>query len=249
MQVVMDRVDVPYYIAPMNNFRSLAAAAVTALFAAVITLAGAAPAHAATVHSVTVTLTDGTTPGCNATTAIATSQTVVYASPGDTLRVVFDSTGVTVSAPAVCGFVLTPDPTGLLTGWVWTPSGGNFDFSGSNKAYMRVSGSTLEFTVGAVNVDVNAWESGVFISYGLIFRVVTDDRTVDETPPDFVQQFAISSGGTCESIPDGIPLFNVSRSGGWGKSWAQWPNDGQGGFVCTRTVRYEPSIQGWVPRA
>lgn len=238
----------------MNGFRSLVAATATALLAATATLAGATPAHAATIHSVTVTLIDGTTPGCNATTVITTSQTVVQAAPGDTLRVVFNSTRVSgqVTDPdrKVCGFALTPVLAEFLTGWGAGPFiSDDDDLSRSISLGLVSTDATWEFTVGVVDVDVKVYWSDPGTQYGLIFRVMIVDRSVAGTPPDFVQQFAISTGGTCESVPSDIPVFNVSRSGGWEKSWAQWPNDGQGGFVCTRTVRYEPSIQGWVPRA
>jgi hypothetical protein len=230
----------------MNRFRYLVAASVATLIAATTTLAGVTPAHAATVHSVTVNLTDGTTPGCNATTAVATSQSVVYARPGDTLSIVFNSTGVTPPGSNRCGFSLTPVPAGLLTGWMTLQSD---DYSTSPGVGFAVTSVTWQLTVGTVNADVKVYESGVANIFGLIFSVIIGDPPVDETPPDFIQQFAIPSGGTCELIPDGIPLFNVSRSGGWEKSWAQWPNEGRGGAVCTRTVRFEPSIRGWVPRA
>lgn len=228
----------------MHGFRSLVAATATALLTATATLAGATPAHATTIHSVTVTLTDGSTPGCNATTVITTSQTVVTANPGDTLRIVFNSAAVTTTAPAACGYSLTAVPTGGRTGWDFY----GLDLGTSPSSGFDTSFSTYEFTVGTVNIDVKSYLSGLGLEYGLIFRVILAGSSVDETPRDFIQQFAISSAGTCESVPNDIPVFNVSRSGGWGKSWAQWPNEGQGGFVCTRTVRYEPSIQGWAPR-
>lgn len=36
------------------------------------------------------------------------------------------------------------------------------------------------------------------------------------------------------------------ESGGWGKSWAQWMNDGAGGAVCTRTLIYNPARARWM---
>ena len=38
----------------------------------------------------------------------------------------------------------------------------------------------------------------------------------------WLQQYGKAEGVACEE--------------GWGESWAMWPNDGTGGFVCTREV-------------
>jgi hypothetical protein len=35
-------------------------------------------------------------------------------------------------------------------------------------------------------------------------------------------------------------------SGGWGESWAQWMNAGQGGAVCTRTLFYSAAQSRWI---
>lgn len=33
---------------------------------------------------------------------------------------------------------------------------------------------------------------------------------------------------------------------GWKGSWAQWPNDGQGGFTCERTLQWSNAAQAWI---
>lgn len=57
-----------------------------------------------------------------------------------------------------------------------------------------------------------------------------------------LQQFAIRSDEDCTNVPStftdfpgmGAALLHAK----WGKSWAQWPNGGRGGFVCTRQPFY-----------
>ena len=63
--------------------------------------------------------------------------------------------------------------------------------------------------------------------------------------PTHLQQFVKSPDMTCdETQPEGLN-WSGAPSGGWGESWAQWPNDGQGGNVCTRTLFYNNSTGSW----
>jgi hypothetical protein len=32
---------------------------------------------------------------------------------------------------------------------------------------------------------------------------------------------------------------------GWSASWAQWPNDGGGGFVCNRVIYWDTRLGQW----
>lgn len=45
------------------------------------------------------------------------------------------------------------------------------------------------------------------------------------SPPDWVQSYGRGREEACRS--------------GWHPSWAQWPNQGAGGFVCTRTFTWQ----------
>jgi len=63
--------------------------------------------------------------------------------------------------------------------------------------------------------------------------------------PTYLQQFVESPNMTCdEAQPEGLN-WSGAPSGGWGESWAQWPNDGQGGNVCSRTLFYNNSTGMW----
>jgi len=57
-----------------------------------------------------------------------------------------------------------------------------------------------------------------------------------------LQQFAINADETCDEVPSNFSEFpGLSEAllhSRWGRSWAQWPNGGQGGFVCTRQPFY-----------
>ena len=85
----------------------------------------------------------------------------------------------------------------------------------------------------------------------LIFRSspASSSSDVDQThplTPSIVQQFAKPTIGTClAAAPTSLNWSGVS-SGGWGESWAQWPNGGAGGPVCTRTLTYSAAQSAWV---
>ena len=64
-------------------------------------------------------------------------------------------------------------------------------------------------------------------------------------PAAHIQEFPKSSSMTCdEAQPEGLNWSGVP-SGGWSESWAQWPNEGNGGEVCVRTVFYNNSTSKW----
>lgn len=65
------------------------------------------------------------------------------------------------------------------------------------------------------------------------------------TPGAHIQQFRMPTTGTCDdAAPEGLD-WGGAASGGWGPSWSQWANDGDGGNVCTRTLAYNTSTGSW----
>ena len=62
-----------------------------------------------------------------------------------------------------------------------------------------------------------------------------------QVPTAPMQQFVRSEPQTCERQPDDLvdfPALTELKDVKWGASWAQWPNGGTGGFVCTRQPYY-----------
>jgi len=71
------------------------------------------------------------------------------------------------------------------------------------------------------------------------------DSTSGGTPAPRIQQFEKPATSTCDAAqPEGLNWGGAS-SGGWGESWAQWVNEGQGGAVCTRTLAFNTSTATW----
>jgi hypothetical protein len=66
-----------------------------------------------------------------------------------------------------------------------------------------------------------------------------------QIPVPVIQQIALPAAGSCnEAAPADLNWAGVP-SGGWVTSWAQWPNDGRGGPVCTRTLQFSAQARGW----
>lgn len=227
--------------------KRLAAIVLAASIAATVGIVGMSPANASTAHSVTITLTPGTPigsdGGCNETTTFSTSTTVIYAQPGDTISVTW--TGFVISGTNYCAFGIASTAGGNMTGWSYF-AGSTVELGGTSVIGFNILTGSRLFTVGTVETQFDVNDGGLGIRYGIIFRVLLSNP--GDTPPDFLQQFAIAADDSCDSVPEAIDVFAVPRAGGWSKSWAQWPNGGSGGFICTRTVGYQPSIQGWLPR-
>ena len=73
----------------------------------------------------------------------------------------------------------------------------------------------------------------------------TAESSAGVGPAAHIQQFTKSPSMTCdEAQPEGLN-WSDAPSGGWGESWAQWPNDGRGGEVCVRTLFYNTSTGKW----
>lgn len=64
------------------------------------------------------------------------------------------------------------------------------------------------------------------VQFGVLMNLTTPPHG-DQAPPDWLQQIARSEGQSCDA--------------GWHPSWAEWPNDHSGGFVCTGTLRWTPA--------
>lgn len=64
--------------------------------------------------------------------------------------------------------------------------------------------------------------------------------------PPVIQQFGKPASGTCDAAAPASLNWAGVASGGWGESWAQWMNGGNGGAVCSRMLVYSTSHGGWI---
>jgi hypothetical protein len=66
--------------------------------------------------------------------------------------------------------------------------------------------------------------------------------------PDQIQQIGRPSTGCATFVSDAMLNWSGISGGGWGSSWAQWMNNGQGGDVCVRMLGYTVSTSKWFIR-
>lgn len=83
------------------------------------------------------------------------------------------------------------------------------------------------------------------------FALPLQSATGNQVPTAPMQQFGRAESDECgvqpENLVDFPALGDRAKDVGWGPSWAQWPNGGTGGFVCTRQPYYT-STDTWAVR-
>ena len=206
---------------------------------AVGVIGGAAPSYAAT-YSTSLTCSGGT-----ATTPISLA-------PGDTYTI--DTTNCTEFVVAygaggptgTAGTVTYGSPTGLENS---TSSGSPWATPPGTKIVYTATG------VGTKTVNVRTSNLNPADVYSYQFTVTTgggssnsSDATGSPGPADIVQQFALPSSGRCDDGATAALNWSGVSFGGWGISWAQWPNNGSGGAVCSRELTFQQSSGVWAVR-
>lgn len=146
------------------------------------------------------------------------------------------------SLQASVGDTITVSNTGLVDCVVTTQdvavSGGTTTLS--PRQSVTLTFTTVGVAVALVTDDYPSYSKGI----GFVALVTGSPGSSGPTP--VLQQFGMPTTGTCDSAqPDGLNIGGV-ESGGWGDSWAQWMNEGTGGFICTRTLTYSNSLGHWV---
>ena len=75
----------------------------------------------------------------------------------------------------------------------------------------------------------------------------TDSAATSMGPAAIIQQVPVPASGSCDAVDDSELMWGTSLTGGWGTSWSDWVNGGQGGPVCTRTWVWRAD-NGWSPQ-
>lgn len=202
----------------------------------------------------------------DAATHALTSSTTVGLSPRDVAvrpdgqRVYVTNSGAdTVSVLNASGAVLSTIPVGSTPDQVaFTPNG---DFAlvtneGSNNvSFINSATNSVEFTVGAgagakYLAITPLGTKALVLNYtaGTVTIINIPVSEVVGGPTAALQQYGVAQSGPCGvNAPDSVllpALGEALRNSGWGQSWAQWPNGGLGGYVCTRQPLYTTS--GWL---
>ena len=111
--------------------------------------------------------------------------------------------------------------------------------------------ATFDIAPGASGASVSlriTQEAQSLVEVATFTVTYPTSSAASSAPAPRIQQFEMPATGTCdEAQPEGLNWGGAS-SGGWGESWAEWANEGQGGPVCTRTLAYNNSTATWQVR-
>ena len=167
-------------------------------------------------------------------------------SGGGPYSLTLSSTSVSLSSGDT--FTLTNNSGTTMN--VTLPNGSTFA-SGASPLVDNASATITTTASGSVSIQGAGAQAGgncLFSSRNLGLSVAGGGGSSSDsnTPAPVTQQFGKPSLGTCDAAqPAGLDWAGVS-SGGWADSWAQWMNNGNGGFVCTRTLVYSTDQSKWI---
>lgn len=199
----------------------------------------AAPAQADTAVVVSGNLTDNGSEWTGATfmpgSVVSSSVTVtITATPGsnDEFYLLADGLLTDVDESRVCVARVDGDDTT----WCFLEQGDTYTYAVDPTARNQL------VTILVNDTGDQPLAGGFYVSHPSSIGAQT---SFGASPAPHIQQFGLPELGTCaEAASDNLNWSGVA-SGGWGESWAQWINDGDGGFVCTRTLVYNTSQAAW----
>lgn len=137
------------------------------------------------------------------------------------------------------------DGTNTVSAYVWDSGSGLFDYStGTTASQIRlwvVTTSASDWTSAVVGTVTTSLTSGSAPSPGSS----GSSSGQSALPAPWLQQYAVEANAACESVPAGLDLGPTGVTGGWTKSWANWAAKISGGWVCSRTLTYDPQSRRW----
>ena len=68
---------------------------------------------------------------------------------------------------------------------------------------------------------------------------------VADLPSPLLQQIMRNADDDCANVDESALTWGSQLKGGWSTSWAEWPHDGKGGPVCTRTIHHDQANRAW----
>lgn len=178
--------------------------------------------------TIAITETSGGSPSGTVLASTTLAVADVTATPTALTEILF-ANPATVTAGTTYAITVTSTTT---SGAYWV-GGGTNDYAG---------GRGLNRAFGG------AWLTSASTDYYFIAYVNTGSGD-GNAPPDILEQFGLPTSGTCTAVPEDVHLNIANRTSGWGQSWtdASWLNNGAGGAVCVRTLRYSATLHDFAP--
>ena len=196
-------------------------------------------------------------------------QTITFPTGTTFMSILFTSCAATT--PAASNTATTTNPNFLLSNTANSPQPGSTN--NANPTFYTISGTlSLNVNTTGANAQISGNKPGgpgaipdgtytVYFGYftnapssyfGSFTLVIggsggaSSSGASGSNPAPVLQQFGKPSTGTCDAARPEMLNIGGAESGGWGESWAQWMNGGNGGSVCTRTLVYSNALGHWV---
>lgn len=228
---------------------------------------GAATAAAFSPDSRTVYLANSTSDAVNvvdvasatvtATTPVGDNPSPIAVRP-DGQRVFVGNQGdSTVSVLSASGAVIATTPVGGAPSFLGVSNDGQFVLVATSAGDLVVLDSTgtqilTTLALGGTPGGLSVARTGDFAAISLsnangvvVVNLPPAPATGDSVPIAALQQFVRSVDADCATAPADLADFPglgpAVRNAAWSPSWAQWPNGGVGGYVCTRQPYYTTS--------
>ena len=220
-------------------------------FSLVVALVGiviATPAHASSLLFSNTTTADGL--GNNGVRGVQAVGSSVYAATNG---------GLSISTDGGATFTNRTTANGLVNNTV------NGVFAVGSSVYAATSGGLSITTDGGASFTNSTTTNGlgnnivygVYVVGSTAYAATAGGLSISGAsgpandgqssgPPPIMQQFGKPPSGTCNDAASPSLNWSGVPSDGWAESWAQWPNGGNGGAVCTRTLDYSNAQGRWI---
>jgi YVTN family beta-propeller protein len=196
-----------------------------------------------------VNVVDVATATVTATTAVGDNPSPIAVRPDGQRIFVGNQLGSTVSVLSASGTVIATTPVGGSPSYIGVSNDGRYVLVATSAGNLVVLDSTgtqilTTLALGGTPGGLAVARSGNFaaVSVNSTDQVVLIDlplaeATGDNIPTAPIQQYVPEPGEVCGENPPASVDFQALvglRNAGWGRSWAEWPNSGRGGTVCSR---------------
>jgi hypothetical protein len=141
--------------------------------------------------------------------------------------------------------VVFTSPTSVTEGSTYAIVAGAYNNGRNFNWYLA---SAYDGGEAAYNDRGRGWtaDPGIVLVFSTYVLVPSSSSASVSNLTPVLQQFGKPLSGTCEEAAPVSLNWGGAEGGGWGESWEQWVNDGEGGTVCTRTLMYSDALGHWV---
>jgi len=133
-----------------------------------------------------------------------------------------------ILAFCAAGVTCLPNTPGLILYWYKPAAGDTQGVVTAGSLVLDPAGNTVPLPAGSYRVEaIDFYDTNTFWNMG------TSDFTVSGSGPDLTTSMQSTARASADA----------PCSTGWFPSWATWPNNGSGGYVCDRWIyTYYPDI-------